>query len=154
MKLLGLIALLGACSTEPTAVRSATSAARFDHSASGAATRVVVSPESMNGWYFWNDKNDTFAGSPGELVSGPATPPLGVGSVRLGPLTDNGETGSGHAAIATDAYLERDSLTSRRCRIPRISPVQHSPSRCNSIFGITHPTRITTGVWCSSRTRI
>jgi hypothetical protein len=105
MKLLGLIALLGACSTEPTAVRSATSAARFDHSASGAATRVVVSPESMNGWYFWNDKNDTFAGSPGELVSGPATPPLGVGSVRLGPLTDNGETGSGHAAIATDAYL-------------------------------------------------
>jgi nitrous oxidase accessory protein NosD len=69
------------------------------------ATTVVVKPTAMNGWYFWNDKNDTFAGSPGSLVSGPATPPAGVGSVRLGPLTDDGTTAAGHSVIATDVYF-------------------------------------------------
>src|SRR5581483_12414234 len=57
--------------------------------ASPVAT-VVVKPSSMHGWYFWNDKQDQFTGSPGSLVSGPATPPLENGSVRLGPLTDDG----------------------------------------------------------------
>ena len=72
--------------------------------ASGSTT-VVVKPSAMNGWYFWNDKNDTFTGSPGALVAGPATPPQGTGSVRLGPLTDNGATAAGHSVIATDAYF-------------------------------------------------
>lgn len=70
-----------------------------------AATTVVVKPSSMNGWYFWNDKNDIFTGSPGELVAGPGTPPLGTGSVRLGPLTDLGATAGGHSVIATNAYF-------------------------------------------------
>ncbi|MES2306634.1 MAG: right-handed parallel beta-helix repeat-containing protein [Gemmatimonadota bacterium] len=65
---------------------------------------VVVKPSSMNGWYFWNDRNDVFTGSPGELVTGPASPPAGVGSVRLGPLTDDGTTAAGHSVIATNAY--------------------------------------------------
>lgn len=73
--------------------------------ARAAGPAIVVKPSAMNGWYFWNDKNDTFAGSPGELVSGPGTPPLGTGSVRLGPLTDNGATAAGHSVIATDAYF-------------------------------------------------
>ena len=69
-----------------------------------ASSTVVVKPSTMNGWYFWNDKDDTFLGSPGELVAGPFTPPLGSGSVRLGPLTDSGATAAGHSVIATNAY--------------------------------------------------
>ena len=57
----------------------------------------------MNGWYFWNDFNDT-AGGPGALVTGPATPPLGTGSVELGPLNVASGDGS-QAVIATDAYF-------------------------------------------------
>lgn len=69
-----------------------------------APSPIVVKPSAMNGWYFWNDRNDTFAGSPGELVSGPTAPPLGVGSVRLGPLTGDATTAAGHSVIATNAY--------------------------------------------------
>lgn len=72
------------------------------HTTTGAGT-VVVKPSAMSGWYFWNDYNDTFAGSPGELVSGPAAPPSGAGSVRLGPLT-TASGATGHSVIATDAY--------------------------------------------------
>src|SRR3954468_15520540 len=63
---------------------------------------VTVKPTAMNGWYFWNDANDTFGG-PGALVTGPGTPPLGIGSVELGPLTASSGDGA-HAVIATDAY--------------------------------------------------
>lgn len=66
---------------------------------------TVVTPSAPHGWYFWNDKNDTFSGSPGELVVGPATPPAGVGSVRLGPLTNSGATGAGYSVIATNGYV-------------------------------------------------
>ncbi len=76
-----------------------------------ASSPVVVGPGNLvastapDGWYFWNDKNDIPTGSPGELVAGPATPPLGTGSVRLGPLTDNGATAAGHSTIATNKYF-------------------------------------------------
>lgn len=76
----------------------------FVGSANATTSTVVVKPSAMNGWYFWNDKNDIFTGSPGELVPGPLAPPLGAGSVRLGPLTDNGATAAGHSVIATNAY--------------------------------------------------
>jgi hypothetical protein len=73
-----------------------------------ASGTVVVKPSGMNGWYFWNDKNDIPTGSPGELVSGPVAPPAGAGSVQLGPLTNDG-TGiagaAGHSVIATNAYF-------------------------------------------------
>jgi parallel beta-helix repeat protein len=71
---------------------------------------VVVSPGSLvvntspTGWYFWNDFNDTPTGSPGQLVTGPATPPLGAGSVELGPLT-TASGATGHSAITTNAYF-------------------------------------------------
>ncbi len=77
---------------------------------SAAGPTVVVSPGSLvvdsspTGWYFWNDYNDTPTGSPGQLVAGPATPPLGAGSVELGPLTTAGGA-TGHSAIATNAYF-------------------------------------------------
>lgn len=71
-------------------------------SANGA---TVVKPSALNGWYFWNDPGNTFLGSPGAMVTGPATPPLGLGSVRLGPLTTaSGATGS--SVIATEAYFD------------------------------------------------
>ena len=72
------------------------------HTTAGSGT-VVVKPSAMNGWYFWNDYNDSFTGSPGELIAGPAVPPAGAGSARLGPLTTaSGATGV--SVIATDAY--------------------------------------------------
>lgn len=77
----------------------------FTAAAVVAASPIVVKPSTMNGWYFWNDKNEIFTGSPGELRSGPATPPVGTGSVRLGPLTNDGTTAAGHSVIATNAYF-------------------------------------------------
>ncbi|MEO8359563.1 MAG: Calx-beta domain-containing protein [Vicinamibacteria bacterium] len=80
--------------------------------ASAAVTTVTVSqsslitnPASSPGWYFWNDKDDTLAGSPGSFVKGPATAPAGAGSVKLGPLTDDGTTAGGYSAIATVEYV-------------------------------------------------
>jgi hypothetical protein len=95
-------------------------------------TTVVVSPSNMNSWYFWNDKNDIPTGSPGELVSGPATPPSGTGSVRLGPLTDSGATAAGHSVIATDAYFGTAlaDLTALSYSTHQPGPVQAVP--CNS----------------------
>ena len=69
-----------------------------------APVTIVVKPSAMNGWYFWNDFNDTFTGSPGAMVVGPATPPLGTGSVELGPLT-TAAGATGQSVIATDAYF-------------------------------------------------
>lgn len=66
---------------------------------------TLVAPSAPDGWYFWNDKDDTPTGSPGALVGGPATPPAGAGSVELGPLTDSGTTGGGHSVIATNRYF-------------------------------------------------
>ena len=74
-------------------------------------TIVAVSPATLvastapDGWYFWNDWNDTPTGSPGALVAGAGTPPLGTGSVELGPLTDDGATAGGHSVIATNKYF-------------------------------------------------
>lgn len=66
---------------------------------------TIVKPSAMNGWYFWNDPGNTLLGSPGAMVTGPSTPPEGVGSARLGPLTTtSGATGS--SVIATDAYFD------------------------------------------------
>lgn len=105
VRLIAISLLAGACSNDPlpTVPESVVHAA----GTAGASSieNVVVDPGNMNGWYFWNDKDDIFTGSPGELVSGPVGQPMGTGSVRLGPLTDNGATGAGHSVIATNAYF-------------------------------------------------
>lgn len=48
-----------------------------------AATAVTVTPATMNGWYFYDDTNDSTATTTGNFVNGPATPPLGIGSAHL-----------------------------------------------------------------------
>ena len=53
-------------------------------SASGAAspaTVVVVTPTNAHGWAFFDDNEH---GGSGSFVSGPGTPPLGMGSAQLG----------------------------------------------------------------------
>ncbi len=50
------------------------------HTALPDATTVALG--DLNGWFFWNDTTDTPTGT-GTFVPGPATPPLGTGSVRL-----------------------------------------------------------------------
>ena len=94
---------LAACSDATSPTQNSTAGPTLKMTTLTSVT-TVVSPSNMSGWYFWNDKNDTFAGSPGELVVGPAPTPLGTGSVRLGPLTDNGATAAGYSVIATNAY--------------------------------------------------
>jgi hypothetical protein len=61
------------------------------------AAAVVVSPSSPNGWTFVNDV--TNAKETGTFVTGPATPPLGTGSVQLATPT----AADAHI-IATQAY--------------------------------------------------
>src|SRR3954452_16152615 len=43
-------------------------------------TTVVVKPSAMNGWAFVDDNGN---GGTGQMVSGPATPPLETGSAEL-----------------------------------------------------------------------
>jgi hypothetical protein len=49
------------------------------------AATTVVTPASLNGWYFYNDLNDQVLGTSTEhgFVTGPGTPPIGTGSVHL-----------------------------------------------------------------------
>jgi len=104
---LAALALVAACAgdtTAPTAPKSAPLASAFDVDSHLGARYIVVKPSSMHGWYFWNDYNDTFTGSPGALVVGPANPPLGIGSVRLGPLT-TASGATGQSVIATNEFF-------------------------------------------------
>ena len=55
-------------------------AAAIPIAAHAATTTVVVTPGNMQGWAFFDDNGH---GGSGSLVSGPATPPLGVGSAQL-----------------------------------------------------------------------
>lgn len=65
-------------------------------SAGAQAASVVVRPEAMQSWSF-----DVLAtGGAGELVRGPAVPPLGEGSARLFTGTD----GSKYALLETAAF--------------------------------------------------
>lgn len=74
---------------------------------SNAQVQVEVTPSNMNGWTlntFDGSLNNT-TGQPNsgaaEMVTGPATPPLGVGSAHLATPVGGGD---GAAAIATEAY--------------------------------------------------
>jgi hypothetical protein len=48
-----------------------------------ASSTVTVTSGNMSGWFFWDDRFDTTASATGTLVTGPASPPLGVGSAQL-----------------------------------------------------------------------
>ena len=126
--------------------------------AGATATTVVVRPANLvsytspTGWYFWNDAVDSPTGSPGQLVAGPATPPLGTGSVELGPLT-TATGGTGSSMIATNAYNGTNlaDITSMS-----YSTYQPGPTLAIALqFDVKYRTTDTAygGAWCSSRTR-
>lgn len=48
-----------------------------------ANTTVTVTPADMQGWFFCNDQTNCVGPATGSMVSGPGSPPLGVGSARL-----------------------------------------------------------------------
>lgn len=71
---------------------------------------IVVSPTSLNGWYFWDDVADTpsateLAGEY-EFVFGPATPPQGDGSVQMTVDVDDGSNDGNNERwnIATNQF--------------------------------------------------
>ncbi|MGH7045790.1 MAG: PEP-CTERM sorting domain-containing protein [Stellaceae bacterium] len=81
-----------------SAVLVSTSAARAD---------VVVTPLNMGSWAFANsDGNGVIGNNPtgvGQMVTGPATPPAGIGSANL--ATGNGTSGGdGAEVLSTTAY--------------------------------------------------
>ncbi len=51
--------------------------------AAKAAATVTVTPQSMDGWAFVDDTNDTTVTATGHMIKGPGTPPLGIGSAEL-----------------------------------------------------------------------
>lgn len=56
-----------------------------------AATNTVVTPSNLQGWYLYNDQNDTVVTDTADhgFVTGPATPPAGTGSVHLTKTTND-----------------------------------------------------------------
>ena len=49
----------------------------------GDTDTVVVTPDNMQDWFFYNDENDTVDNTLGSFVAGPGTPPLGSDSVEI-----------------------------------------------------------------------
>ena len=72
---------------------------------SSRAATVVVSPTTMNGWALvTTDENGNtpgYAGAVAQMVTGPETPPLGVGSAELATAPLHGDASS---QIATDQF--------------------------------------------------
>jgi hypothetical protein len=82
--------------------------------AASARADVVVTPTSMGDWAFANaDVNGTVGNNPtgvGQMVTGPATPPLGIGSANL--ATGNGTTGGDGAEILSNTDYAGVALSS------------------------------------------
>lgn len=78
------------------------------------ANVVKITPNSMGNWAFANsDANGTVGNNPtgsGSMVTGPATPPLGVGSANL--ATGNGTVGGDGAEILSDTGYAGTLLSS------------------------------------------
>jgi hypothetical protein len=72
---------LAACADRPTGITSADDAA-FDVTAN-AVTTTVVSPAAMNNWFFYDDNADVINNALGSFVTGPGTPPFGIGSAQI-----------------------------------------------------------------------
>jgi hypothetical protein len=79
-----------------------------------AAADVVVSPAHMGDWAFANsDENGTVGANAtgnGQMVNGPATPPLGNGSANI--ATGNGTSGGDGAEILANSGYEGVALSS------------------------------------------
>ena len=74
---------------------------------------VVVSPGNMGSWAFVTTDNTGTPGDPGyvaQMVNGPATPPLGMGSARI-------EYGTGSLAMSPPKPQPRNTLMAWRSPI-------------------------------------
>jgi hypothetical protein len=65
------------------------------------ADTVVVTPTNLNGWALatTDDNGDPSSSGTAAFVNGPATPPLGTGSVNLATAMDGGAAGIGTAGL-------------------------------------------------------
>ena len=80
-----------------------------------AQTTVTVSPADMKGWVFFDDLAFTpcFTSNACEMVSGPATPPVGSGSARLKLVSSNDRPSLGTllAQLAGKKFADITTLT-------------------------------------------
>lgn len=83
-------------------------AAAIPIAAHAATTTVVVTPSNMQGWAFFDDNNH---GGSGSLVSGPATPPLGVGSAELSLTAMNQGYALGNSGFGGTRLADMTSLS-------------------------------------------
>src|SRR6202790_3720370 len=67
-----------------------------------ASDIVVVSPNNMHGWAFFNDNNN--GPGTGHMVTGPGDPPLGSGSAELSVAAPTTTTPIDRQALGTLAY--------------------------------------------------
>jgi len=51
--------------------------------AARAANATTVTPQNMDGWMFVDDTNNSTVTATGHMITGPANPPLGIGSAEL-----------------------------------------------------------------------
>lgn len=145
-------------------------------SAHALNTSTAVTPSNMHGWYFYDDQNDTTSSATGQMVSGPATPPLGAGSAQLsvaGPsdgqaIANNDYAGTklsdisnfdywtyqpaGAQAVALQFDVKyRSSDTAYGGRLVFEPYVQ--PGQAGTVAsGWQHWTNLTSGLWWASKT--
>jgi len=106
------IMMVGACreiTSRPAGARVPEKA----HSLINPSGTVVVLPENMRGWVFYNDQTDAACADSAvcRLVDGPGVAPLGTGSAELAALT----TSDGKALVLPDyANTRFDHVTSLR----------------------------------------
>ncbi len=79
---------------------------------------TVVKPSSMHGWFFFNDNTNAVDNTLGSFTSGPASAPLGNGSVRI-----NAASGD-RVLLATTAHngLALSNITTLSYSTYRSSP--------------------------------
>src|SRR3954468_24173172 len=110
------------------AVLAAAVCASLGFAATSSAATTAVTPTAMNGWYFWDDTGNGSLGGPGSLVSGPGTPPIGIGSAKL-----PAAVASDRPVIATDAYAGTPLAS---IRAPEYKTYRVTPNNNTSVFAI------------------
>ena len=85
-------------------------AAMFAGRGTTQAATVVVDPGNMGVWGFFVEPPSPPASASGAMVTGPATPPLGIGSANLKLLTASGRMVLGTLAYAGTEFADIDDL--------------------------------------------